>query len=189
MCSSDLRYKGTNTDIRQIGRELDVRYVLEGSVRREGDRLRVVAQLIDTRDGKHIWSERYDRPRGEVFKVQDEITAHIAVALGRDIARATRAEVAQVAVTVGDDKFNAYDLTQAGLDLWYKGGRDNILRSREFFERAIARDATYGPAWSALVRVYNQMLVQQLTPEVPSSDIAAKMLEVDRKSTRLNSSH
>jgi TolB-like protein/Flp pilus assembly protein TadD len=79
--NSTFAYKGKSPDIRQIARELGVRYVLEGSVRKGGDRLRVTGQLIDATSGNHIWAERYDRPTAEIFALQDEITASVVVAI------------------------------------------------------------------------------------------------------------
>ena len=87
-------YKGKNVDLKQIGRELAVRYALEGSVQRSGDRIRVNVQLIDTRTGGHLWAERFDRDRGDLFKVQDEISRKVAFSLTQQVTTAeiTRGE-------------------------------------------------------------------------------------------------
>jgi adenylate cyclase len=77
--NSSFQYKGRSVDARRIGEELGVRYVLEGSIRRDGERLRLTAQLIDARSGAHRWAERYDRPSTDVFAVQDEIARTVAV--------------------------------------------------------------------------------------------------------------
>jgi adenylate cyclase len=79
--NSSFTYKGHPVDVRQVGRELGVRYVLEGSVRRSGSRVRVVAQLIEAETGNHVWAERYDRDVSEIFGVQDEVTAAIISAI------------------------------------------------------------------------------------------------------------
>ncbi|TIV73670.1 MAG: hypothetical protein E5V78_35960, partial [Mesorhizobium sp.] len=78
--NSSFAYKGKAPDIRQVTRELGVRYVLEGSVRKAGERLRVTGQLIDAASGNHIWAERYDRPASDIFAVQDEITHSVVAA-------------------------------------------------------------------------------------------------------------
>src|SRR5207245_3214753 len=78
-------YKGKAIDVRQIGRELGVRYALEGSVQRAGDRVRVNAQLIDTETGGHVWSDRFDRPRSNYLELQDDITGRIARMLGLEL--------------------------------------------------------------------------------------------------------
>jgi len=79
--NSTFTYKGTSPDIRQVGRDLGVRYVLEGSVRKSGDRLRITAQLIDATSGNHVWAERYDRPTADIFAVQDEITESVVASI------------------------------------------------------------------------------------------------------------
>ena len=79
--NSTFAYKGKAPNIRQVARELGVRYVLEGSVRKAGERLRVTGQLIDATSGNHIWAERYDRPIADIFAVQDEITASVVAAI------------------------------------------------------------------------------------------------------------
>ena len=89
-------YKGKHVDLKQIGRELNVRYVLEGSVQRSGTRLRVNVQLIDTETGTHLWAERFDKPMADLFDMQDEIVARLANQLGTQLitAEARRAEQA-----------------------------------------------------------------------------------------------
>src|SRR6202012_5802113 len=86
--NSSFTYKGKSTDMRQIGRELGVRYVVEGSVRKAGNRVRITAQLIDANSGHHIWAERYDRALEDIFAVQDEITQSITGAIAPGIVAA-----------------------------------------------------------------------------------------------------
>ena len=86
--NSSFTYKGHAIDVKQVGRELGVRYVLEGSVRRGGERVRVNAQLIDAETGNHVWAERYDRDLADVFAVQDEITLAVTRAIGPAVADA-----------------------------------------------------------------------------------------------------
>ena len=92
--TSTFTYKGRPTDVKQVARELDVRYVMEGSVRRAGDRLRVTAQLIDAATGRHIWAERYDRTLCDLFDIQEEITRSIAASTQTqlDLAEGAAAE-------------------------------------------------------------------------------------------------
>jgi len=80
-------YKGKSVDLRQIGREFNVRYVLEGSVQRVGARMRVNVQLIEAESGAHLWAERFDKPIADLFKMQDEIVSRIANQLGHELAR------------------------------------------------------------------------------------------------------
>lgn len=141
--TSAFAYKEQNEDLRQIGRELGVSYLVEGSVRKEGDQLRITAQLIDASDGSHLWSESYDRRLENVFQIQQEIAESIA---------------AELRVPLGLD---ATDLVQPTADLeaydLYLAGRARI-RERygslkeaiRLFEAAIARDSAWAPAWAGL---------------------------------------
>jgi TolB-like protein/class 3 adenylate cyclase/Flp pilus assembly protein TadD len=128
-------YKGKHVDLKQIGRELNVRYVLEGSVQRSSNRLRVNVQLIDTETGAHLWAERFDKPVADLFDMQDEIVARLANQLGTQLitAEARRAER-----TPHPD---STDLYYQGL-AWFNKGvtREFIMRARGFFERALALD-------------------------------------------------
>jgi TolB-like protein/DNA-binding winged helix-turn-helix (wHTH) protein/Flp pilus assembly protein TadD len=128
-------YKGKAIDLVQIGRELNVRYVLEGSVQRAGNRTRVNAQLIDAETGNHLWAERFDKPLADLFDMQDEIVARLANALNVQLAaaEAQRAEQAPNPDTM--------DLYFQGL-AWLNKGRtpDNVARARSFFDRALSTD-------------------------------------------------
>ena len=128
-------YKGKHVDLKQIGRELNVRYVLEGSVQRSGNRLRVNVQLIDAETGAHLWAERFDKPVADLFEMQDEIVARLANELGTQLiaAEARRAERAP--------NPNSTDLYYQGLALFNKGASaENLTQARKFFERALALD-------------------------------------------------
>jgi TolB-like protein/class 3 adenylate cyclase len=128
-------YKGKAVDLRQIGRELNVRYVLEGSVQRGGNRMRVNVQFIDAETGNHLWAERFDKPLADLFDMQDEIVARLANALSAQlvVAEARRAE--QVPSP------DSMDLYFQGVAWFNKGLRpDTLARARSFFERALALD-------------------------------------------------
>ena len=128
-------YKGKAVDLKQIGRELNVRYVLEGSVQRGGNRMRVNVQLIDAETGNHLWAERFDKPLADLFDMQDEIVARLANALNAQLvaAEARRAEQAP--------NPDSMDLYFQGL-AWFNKGRapDNLAQARSFFDRALAAD-------------------------------------------------
>jgi TolB-like protein/class 3 adenylate cyclase len=128
-------YKGKAVDLKQIGRELNVRYVLEGSVQRGGNRMRVNVQLIDAETGNHLWAERFDKPLADLFDMQDEIVARLANALNAQLvaAEARRAEQAP--------NPDSMDLYFQGL-AWMNKGRnpDNVTRARSFFDRALTAD-------------------------------------------------
>jgi tetratricopeptide (TPR) repeat protein len=128
-------YKGKSIDVKAVGRELNVRFVLEGSVQRRGDRMRVNVQLIDTESGSHLWAERFDKPVADFFDMQDEIVARLANQLSTEIAsvEARRSERAP--------NPDALDLFLQGLAWFNKGPTsDNLSQARGFFERALAVD-------------------------------------------------
>jgi TolB-like protein/class 3 adenylate cyclase len=128
-------YKGKAVDLKQIGRELNVRYVLEGSVQRGGSRMRVNVQLIDAVTGSHLWAERFDKPLADLFDMQDEIVVRLANALNAQLvaAEARRAEQAPTP--------DSMDLYFQGL-AWFNRGwtPSNIAQARSFFERALSAD-------------------------------------------------
>jgi adenylate cyclase len=128
-------FKGKNVDARDIGKELGVRYVLEGSVQRDQNQVRVNAQLIDAQSGGHIWAERFDKPLANLFSMQDDIVASLASRLGAELManEARRAER-----TPNPDSMDLYFQGMA----WFNKGRNpaDIARARDFFERALALD-------------------------------------------------
>ena len=128
-------YKGKPFDVKTIGRELNVRYILEGSVQRSGNRMRVNVQLIDAETGNHLWAERFDKPLADLFDMQDEIVARLANALNAQLvaAEARRSEQAPTP--------NSMDLYFQGL-AWLNKGRtpDSVAQARSFFDRALIAD-------------------------------------------------
>jgi TolB-like protein/class 3 adenylate cyclase len=133
--NSAFSYKGKSPDVRQVGRELNVRYVLEGSVQRSGKRLRISAQLIDAETGNHLWAERFDKPVIDLFDMQDEIVSRLAKTLDAQLmaAEARRAERSQSP--------DAMDLYFQGKACMNKGISPEVTaQARGFFERALALD-------------------------------------------------
>jgi TolB-like protein/class 3 adenylate cyclase len=128
-------YKGKSPDVRTIGRELNVRYVLEGSVQRGSERLRVNVQLIDAETGNHLWAERFDKPAADLFDIQDEIVSRLANALDSQLVEA---EAQRASHSPHPD---AMDLYFQGRACWNRGMTPEYLASaRNFFERALALD-------------------------------------------------
>jgi TolB-like protein len=128
-------FKGKAVSVKQIGRELNVRYVLEGSVQRGGNRLRVNVQLIDAETGNHLWAERFDKPVADLFDMQDEIVSRLANTLDAQLiaAEARRAENLLHP--------NSMDLYFQGRTCWNKGiTPEHLAQTRNFFERAMALD-------------------------------------------------
>ena len=128
-------YRGKAVDLRQIGRELNVRYVLEGSVQRAPDQMRVSVQLIDAESGNHLWAERFDKTLGDLFRMQDEIVARLANQLGAELASA------EARRSRSAPNPNSFDLVCQGWACSYRGPTlENLSQARAFFERALALD-------------------------------------------------
>ena len=148
--NSSFQYKGKSPDIRQVGRELGVRYVLEGSIRRAGDRVRISAQLIDAVNGAHRWAERYDRELNDVFAVQDEVSLAIVAIL---VAQVNKAE-AERTLMKPPETWQAYDFFMRASDI-YTAMRSSfnvadVYEARQLFERSIALDPNYARAYAML---------------------------------------
>jgi adenylate cyclase len=144
--NSSFTYKGRAVDVKQIARELGVRYVLEGSVRRGGNRIRITAQLVDAVTGNHLWAERYDREFADIFAVQDEITEAVATAIEPAVAQMER----HLAVRKPPESLGAWEAYQRGL--WHMGriGAADNEAARNFFQRAIDLDPGFASAYAQL---------------------------------------
>jgi adenylate cyclase len=148
--NSSFTYKGRSTEIKQVGRELGVRYVLEGSVRRSAGRVRVVAQLIEAMTSNHIWAERYDRSLEDVFAVQDDITTAVVMAIVPAVADAELRRV----LRRPPESLGAWEAYQRGLWHLSRSSADDNAKAQIFLERAIASDAAFTSAHVALARVF-----------------------------------
>jgi adenylate cyclase len=140
--NSSFAYKGRAVKVRDVGRELGVRHVLEGSVRKSGSRVRITAQLIDATTGDHVWAERYDRELTDVFAVQDEVTQEIVSVLA---VKLSAEEAARLRRSVPVDP-DAYDMLLRGLALQRRYTQETNAESREYFMKAIAIDPGYARA-------------------------------------------
>jgi adenylate cyclase len=148
--NSAFLYKGKRVSIEQVGRELGVRYVLEGSVRRAGDRVRITAQLIDSTTGGHLWGERYDRDLSDIFALQSEIASEILGAVGTEIGEAEAKRVARKPTA----NLTAMDAFWRGMYHMGRTSRTEILEARRLFERAIDVDPAFAPALAGLAGTY-----------------------------------
>ena len=144
--NSSFAYKGTATDIRQIANELGVQYVLEGSVRKGGNRLRVTAQLIDAVNGSHIWAERYDRLVEDIFDIQDNITKEIVTALRVQL---TDGEDALI-WNKGTQSIDAWRWTLEARELLFQFTPTEIARAKDLLGRSIELDPDYAFAWALI---------------------------------------
>jgi TolB-like protein/class 3 adenylate cyclase/Tfp pilus assembly protein PilF len=151
--NSSFTYKGKSVDIRRVAQDLHVRYVLEGSVRRAQNRVRVTAQLLSGEDGTLLWAERYDRTLDDIFVVQDEIAAEITGAIEPELG------AIEFAALRGRTAFDidAWDIYLKGLWNLYKFTLDDLLNARELFEQAIAIDPSFAQAYARLAYVHIQL--------------------------------
>ena len=147
--TSSFSFKGKEEDLRVIGRKLDVAHVLEGSVRKSGDRVRITAQLIKVADGYHLWSETYDRTLEDIFTIQDEIAQSVARALQITLGVGELGHVPGMTRNVA-----AYEAYLAGRFLYAQLGRENYSRAIEQLEQVVGIDPDFALAWVSLARVY-----------------------------------
>ena len=153
--NSTFAYKGRAVDVRKVAKELGVRYVLEGSVRKAGSRVRVTAQLIDGDTGKHVWANRYDREFDDVFSVQDELTETIVGALDPELGKAER----ERAKAKRPENLDAWDVYQRGLWHLYHYTKEDIEKAQQLFRQATLLDPNLGVAFSGLAEAFYFSLV------------------------------
>jgi adenylate cyclase len=144
--NSTFTYKGKPVKVQQVAEELGVRYVLEGSIQRDGDRLRVTAQLVDAVSGHHLWAERYDRQSADIFAVQDDITLQIVSALHLELTEGERARF-----DMGSTKnLRAWSLYIKGITLFRRFTQKDNQNARRLFQEAVDLDPRYVGAWNML---------------------------------------
>jgi adenylate cyclase len=148
--NSAFTYKGKAVKVQDVSREMGVQYVLEGSVRRSDNQVRITAQLIDAIQGQHLWSERYDRPLQDIFTVQDEIRQQIVFALKVKLTPEEQARF-KVAPT---SNLEAYDYYLRGMQLWWLITKETNIQARQMFEKALALDPQYAGAYAHLSLTY-----------------------------------
>jgi adenylate cyclase len=177
--TSAFSFKGRNTNVSEIGTALNVKTVLEGSVRKSANRLRITAQLINAADGYHLWSERYDREMKDIFDVQDEITLAIVDALKMKLL----GDEKQAVLKRHTDDTEAYQLYLKGRYYWNKRTAEGFEKALECFEKAIARDSNYALAYAGLADTHNTRGSYSIVPPkeaFPLAKAAAdKALELD----------
>ena len=154
--TSSFSFKGKNADMSEIAQKLNVQNVLEGSLRREGNRIRITAQLINARNGFHIWSDTFERELQGVFAVQDEITRSIVDALKIKLA------VAPPVRTPGSTE--AYDLYLKGLYYSNKSDEENLRKSLILFQQALDKDPNFARAWTGIAKAWEQLADAYVRP-------------------------
>ena len=177
--NSSFTYKGQAIDVRQVGRELGVRYVLKGSVRKAGDRVRITAQLIDALTGTHLWADRFDGSLEDVFDLQDQVALSVAGVIEPTLQAA---ETARSAGRPTSD-LAAYDLYLRAIATFFPITKERIVEALGLLEQAIALDQIYGPAlsWAAmcqLLLITNGWSEEPETSRRKASDLARRALEI-----------
>ncbi len=181
--NSTFTYKGKPVKVQQVSRELGVRYVLEGSVQKAGNRLRVTAQLVDATTGNHIWSERYDRELKDIFALQDDITKKIITALQ---VKLTEGEQARTA-SKGTNNLDAYLRFLQSMEYMRQFNRESNALAKQLAEEAIALDPKYAPAYRALAATH-QMDVWLGTSKSPKQSLT-KAMELAQKAIALDDTY
>ena len=156
--NSSFAYKGRSVDIRQVGRELGVRYVLEGSARRSDDRIRITGQLIEAATGAHLWADRFDGKLSDIFELQDEMTARIVGAI------APKLQLAEIerAKRVPTGSLRSYDCYLRGLAYFHRDERQANIEALQMFSKAIELDPDFATAHGMAAWCYNQRLQKWL---------------------------
>jgi adenylate cyclase len=144
--NSAFTYKGKAAKAQDISREMGVRYILEGSVRKAGERIRITAQLIDATTGYHLWSERYDRPLKDIFALQDEIVQTIVTTLRLQLTLQEQGWI----VRKHTDNLEAYDAFLRGVEYYWRTTKEAHAQARQMFEKAVALDPQYAEAYAQL---------------------------------------
>ena len=154
--NSSFAYKGRAVDVKQVGRELGVRYVLEGSLRKAGDRIRITCQLIETANGTHVWAERYDRPLGNIFEIQDEITLSVVGAIEPSLRQA---EI-ELAKRKRPDSLDAYDLYLRALPHAQVAMPGDGEKALSWLNKSLALEPDYAAAHALAAWCYEQRYVR-----------------------------
>ncbi len=184
--NSSFQYKGKSPDIRQVGRELGVRYVLEGSIRRAGDRVRISAQLIDAVTGAHRWAERYDREVNDVFAVQDEVSRAIVAIL---VAQVNKAE-AERTLLKPPATWQAYDFFMRASDIFIAARSSlsaaKLHEARQLLERSISLDPNYARAYATLSHTHLLAWMFRLDEDYLSPSGLERAHQLARKAVQLD---
>ena len=178
--NSSFVYKGQAVDAKQVGDALNARYLLEGSVRKKGQRVRINVQLIDASNGHHLWVEKYERNLDDVFALQDEITERVAATLELTLGKVEL--MRSSAKRPGN--LDAWDFCLRGRAYMGEWTKESTAKAREMFERAIALDPNYSEAYADLAWSHSRDLLLESTEDRPAS--SAKMLEAARRAVELD---
>ena len=184
--TSVMHYKHGDKPLDQIGRELGVQYVLEGSVRRDSDRVRITAQLIQVKDQTHLWSRQYDRELSHLLTLQGEIAQETAGEIQRTLGNDHKQAIVDVAhhPALSPDAYQAYDLYLRGRYFWNRRTRQDFQLAIDYFQQAIAKDPNYAPAYSGLADSYG--LMSGYDTSLPASEVMPKARAAALKAVQLD---
>lgn len=148
--NSTFVYKDRSVDVRQVGKELGVGHVLEGSIRKSGNRIRITAQLVDTQNGDHVWAERYDRELDDIFAIQDEITHNIVVELQVNLGKGEASRL----IAGGTSSIEAWELGLRAGPFIESNSKDDSQLAKKLIKQALVIDSQYSSAWEGLALIY-----------------------------------
>ena len=160
--NSAFTYKGKAVKVQEVGRELGVQYVLEGSVRRANDQVRITAQLVDAPTDSHLWAERYDRPLKDIFALQDEIVQKIVTTLKLQFTLREQG----ILVRKSTDNLEAYDFFLRGMEAFKRNTQETHPQAQQLFENAIALDPQYAEAYAGLSRIFTSTWLFQWSQDL-----------------------
>ena len=178
--NSTFAYKGKSPDIRQVGEELGARYVIEGSVRKVANRVRVTAQLINADTGHHVWADRFDRDLQDIFELQDELTGNVASIVAPELVKAE----SKRSGTKRPESLDAWDYCQRGKSLMHEISKSGVIEARNFFNRAIELEPNFIDAWCGLAHTYHRELFSGFSDDPEEGNL--KILEVARRAVALD---
>jgi len=186
--TSSFSFKEKEADIREIGKVLNVGSVLEGSVQKAGNRLRITAQLISVTDGYHLWSQRFDRTADDIFAIQDEISMAVVEMLKGELLEEEKQKVTK-RHTENKDALNLY---LRGLYFWNRRFHGDMIRAVDFYQRAIDKDPDYAPPYVGIANVFNIMgywgFIHPGTAYTKSKAMLQKAMTIDNSSSEMYSS-
>ncbi len=180
--NSVFNYKDKALDIRQVAKDLGVRYVLEGSVRRAGEQLRINAQLIDGTTGSHVWAERYDRTYADIFALQDEVISQIVKALSVQLTETEQSQVARLPT----ESLEAYDYYLRAEQLAYRADADSTADALADYDKAIALDPKFADAYAGYARVATDVLAYDFANTLPAAVARKRAYEAAGRALALN---
>ena len=178
--NSSFTFKGRNVQVQEVGKSLGVRYVLEGSVRKSGNKVRITAQLIEATSGGHLWAERFDRDLTDIFAVQDDVTSRIVAALALNLSEGDRRKLA----AEHTDNLEAYDCFLRGRELWLRQSKEPNAQARELLQHASELDPGFAPAYAFLstahmIEYINRWSVSPLQSAERAQEAARRAVDLD----------